>query len=356
MAESDPGTPPPSSPEPALIRWLRRMHWGWTVLLIIAVTVALHTLLGLLLLAILAMLLSGARQSLAQARRFADIPVARIRSAAQGYAELVGTVADQETPLRAPLSDTPCHYWELRAQRLAGSRRNRSWQTISIARARDYLLPLEDGTGTCYLMINGAELHGVDQEAAFEDTEALQPYLHHFPEAEQAALAQPGRWRLIESCLPSAQPIYATGLFKTLFSNRSPFDTDWTTGAAAGSHGQARALAEWANALYAPVREAANAAWFGEMRRLEGVADNAPLQGSVRVHTLGTDERPGHHAPLTLSHQDELGLARHYRRQGLTLLLIAVLPAVILAALLFHAIDPEGALALYQQITGRESW
>ena len=89
-----------------------------------------------------------------RARLLADTPIARIRSARQGYVELCGqaTLMAGE-PIIAPLSLLPCVWYRCRMEHRS---RNR-WGVIS-REVSDHLFAIEDGTGRCVIDPDGAEL------------------------------------------------------------------------------------------------------------------------------------------------------------------------------------------------------
>ncbi len=89
-----------------------------------------------------------------RAWRLADTPIARIRSASQGYVELYGRARLMEgPPILAPLSALPCAWYRYRVEeRTVGNR----WQTVDSGES-DSLFLVDDGTGCCVIDPHGAD-------------------------------------------------------------------------------------------------------------------------------------------------------------------------------------------------------
>lgn len=97
------------------------------------------------------------------ARWIEDTPTSKIRSAAQGLVEVTGQIsAGGQPPLRAPLSGEACLWYrfnveEYRSSGSAGSSGG-SWRQIDKGASSQPLL-LQDNTGSCWVMPEGAEVH-----------------------------------------------------------------------------------------------------------------------------------------------------------------------------------------------------
>jgi E3 ubiquitin ligase len=111
--------------------------------------------------------------SLRRDRFAADTPLARIRSAAQGYVHLEGQAGPPpEGPITAPLSGLPCVWWdykiEQRQSRAAGNQRN-EWQVIDSATS---VAPfsLRDADGECLVGPVGADVTPTSHETWYGDT------------------------------------------------------------------------------------------------------------------------------------------------------------------------------------------
>lgn len=101
-----------------------------------------------------------ALRSIRLARLIEDMPTSRIRSAAQGYVELVGRGAVLPgTQNLAPLTQRPCVWWRYRISRRQETSNSRgpSWHTVSSGTSGNPFL-LDDGTGHCIVQPAGAEI------------------------------------------------------------------------------------------------------------------------------------------------------------------------------------------------------
>ncbi|MFC3229759.1 hypothetical protein ACFOGJ_21095 [Marinibaculum pumilum] len=294
----------------------------------------------------------GARAALRQAREIADTPTSKIRSAAQGHVEIVarGSAVDQDgAAIRAPLSDSPCCYWKLEAQRRVKRPKGRSeWRTQASARMPPDLLPLSDGTATCWVAIAEAEVHAGEGTTRAADDAERQAVAHLFPAAQQRLLSRDGAWRLVETRLPADRDLYAMGRFTSYRSNEQPFDDSWAhrlAGMDERAPAVLRNLAQIALDRSAEARAAATARWWQEMRRLEGIGPDAPLGGTAMAHVLSADWRSGRNRPLVVSDRPERRLIRHYRLMAAACLAIALAVAAVLAVILAQQ-HPETVQAL----------
>ena len=89
-------------------------------------------------------------------RLIEDVPTARIRSAPQGYVELVGrTDLLPGEPVIAPLSGTPCCWYRYRIERRIHDRQG--WRTVRAGTSDDLFL-LRYETGECVIDAEGATI------------------------------------------------------------------------------------------------------------------------------------------------------------------------------------------------------
>jgi hypothetical protein len=110
--------------------------------------------------------------SLRRDRFAADTPLARIRSAAQGYVHLEGRAGPPpEGPMTAPLSGLPCVWWdykiEQRQARAAGNQRN-EWRIVDNATSVAPFL-LRDADGECLVGPVGADVTPTSHETWYGD-------------------------------------------------------------------------------------------------------------------------------------------------------------------------------------------
>ncbi len=156
-------------------------------------------------------------KSLSKCRALENTPTARIRSAAQGYAEFtgLGTLPPRATCI-APLTGLHCTWWKYKIEE-RGSRRRSGWRTIDSMTSETPFL-LDDGTGKCLVDPRGAEVVAHEHTVWFGDAEWP---LVRIPPGDGLvakvfdALLSGGRYRYSEWRLNEDQPVYALGEFST---------------------------------------------------------------------------------------------------------------------------------------------
>ena len=108
------------------------------------------------------------------ARMLEDTPTSRVRSAAQGYVELVGRAGRARRHEEPRAADaTPRVWWKYRVQRRTGSSSGRNqrskWQTVKSGHSEQPFL-LDDGTGECIVQPAGAEVLTTETTTWYGDT------------------------------------------------------------------------------------------------------------------------------------------------------------------------------------------
>lgn len=246
------------------------------------------------------------------ARLIEDTPTSRVRSASQGYVELVGTARLMPGPaVIAPLSKRPCTWWSFAiARRVRDRRGRRSWRTVRRGTS-DALFHLEDDSGLCIVDPEGAEVLPGVTDTWYGGT----PLPEAGPPAQRGFRGLGADYRYRESRLSADEPLYAIGWFRT--ESNAPagaigeevaallrqwkrdqpalmerFDTD---------RDGTLSLPEWGRA-----REAAHEQVAAERRQ------RAAEPG---VHVL--ERPPAGDRPFLLAAGDAESLASRYRRQGL---------------------------------------
>ena len=108
--------------------------------------------------------------SLRRDRFAADTPIARIRSAAQGYVHLEGEAGPPpEGPIAAPLSGLPCVWWDYKIERYQRAANNRNeWRVVDRATS---VAPfsLRDRDGECLVGPVGADVTPTSHESWYGD-------------------------------------------------------------------------------------------------------------------------------------------------------------------------------------------
>ncbi len=165
---------------------------------------------------------------LRRARQIEDVPTARIRSAPQGYVELVGTarMLDGE-PVVAPLSQTPCCWFRYKVERRSG----KDWRVVESG-SSDAIFGLSDDTGDCVIDPEGAEVTTQHKRSWSDDARGWGAHAVHtrLPSLGRAADmvvdiggkvldglgSGIGPYRFTEAVIMDGDPLYAIGQFRTL--------------------------------------------------------------------------------------------------------------------------------------------
>jgi hypothetical protein len=106
-------------------------------------------------------------RNLRRARLIEDVPTARIRSAAQGQVELEGVAgALPGEPILAPLTCARCCWWRYQVERRRSENR---WERVEHGVSDDFFV-LDDGTGTCLVDPEGAEVTPTDRSVWYGDS------------------------------------------------------------------------------------------------------------------------------------------------------------------------------------------
>jgi len=147
------------------------------------------------------------------ARMLEDTPTSRIRSAAQGYVELVGRCGTLPgTTNLAPLTRRPCVWWRYRIQRRSGSAsakgRRARWQTVSSGRS-EQPFRLDDDTGECIVQPTGAEVLTTETLTWYGDT----PWPTEAP-GRRPAFGEP-EYRYYEERIYEHERVHVLGQFRT---------------------------------------------------------------------------------------------------------------------------------------------
>lgn len=149
-----------------------------------------------------------------RARFLLDTPTSKIRSAAQGYVELYGTLAATGTALNAPLTGSSCVWWSYHIEeyRRQGSNKHHNWRTLE-RKSSDSFLLLDDGTGQCMIDPRGARVLPVSRQVwQGNQRHPLQGKPQHWV---SAALLGRRRYRYTEERLHAGEPLYAIGHFQS---------------------------------------------------------------------------------------------------------------------------------------------
>nr|WP_288120233.1 GIDE domain-containing protein [Thiomonas sp.] len=177
----------------ALVRWLQHNPEGIAVLLAVAAV-------------------GGVQFFRLQRRRrlMEDMPTARIRSAAQGYVELIGQALPPDVPLRAPLTGSLCAWYRFRVERCKGEGGNSGWE-VEQQGVSDAQFWLDDGSGRCIVDPEGAEVRARDKRTWVGAAPQF------VPESPGAVLwSGDAEHRYTEELILPGDRLYALGQFASL--------------------------------------------------------------------------------------------------------------------------------------------
>jgi len=246
------------------------------------------------------------------ARLIEDTPTSLVRSAAQGYVELVGSArAMPGPPVIASLSGRPCTWWSFTIARRVRDRRGRkTWKVVKRG-VSDSLFHLEDRSGRCVVDPDGAEVLPGEIDTWYGDT----PLPLARPPVQRGFRGFGSDYRYRESRIHDGDPLYAIGWFRT--------ETNAPT--AAVDEDVATLLREWKRDTAELLRRFdADADGTLSLLEWERARKEAHAQVTAERRRQGTE--PGVHVlhrpadgerPFLLAVGDAEDLARRYRRRGL---------------------------------------
>ncbi len=257
-----------------------------------------------------------------RARLIEDTPTSKIRSAVQGYLELIGqsqSLGGQ--PLVSPLTGIPCVWYSYLIERKRGYGSRSRWRRVDSGISRQAFI-LRDDTGQCL----------INPEKAEVITSGKQVWYGHSawpkaPARQHAGLLQSvvvsGNYRYTERRLHHGEPLYALGEFVTVRENDTQGSMQEALRATlrawkqkpdillqhfdADNNGEID-LQEWEK-----VRQAARKKVLRE--KLSKAAGSA-------VHTLG---KPADGRPFILSVRSQRQMSRRYRYKAAACLVAFVL-------------------------------
>ncbi|MGO9036824.1 MAG: GIDE domain-containing protein [Steroidobacteraceae bacterium] len=152
-------------------------------------------------------------------RVIGDTPASRVRSAAQGYVELLGQgLITEKSPNKAPLTSRPCTWWRYKIEERGSMGRSRGWATIDSGISEVPFI-LDDGTGRCLVDPRGAEVFPKAKDVWYGDS--VWPDVR-IPDGQGIfgkladLLLSGGRYRYTEYRLQSHEPVCALGEFRSL--------------------------------------------------------------------------------------------------------------------------------------------
>jgi len=173
-------------------------------------------------------------QSLKAYRAVKHTPTSKIRSAAQGFVELIGKQsALHEAPQVSPLSFSPCTWYRYRIERWVQRGKNSYWETQHEENSNAPFL-IQDDTGQCWVFPKGADC--LTRTSIVKYSPDGRPwYENHSPRAKESS----GQWlwrvltmivssllfqqcyRHREELMSPGDPFYGLGLFQSHYPGKN---------------------------------------------------------------------------------------------------------------------------------------
>ncbi len=155
-------------------------------------------------------------------RTIEDTATARVRSAHQGYVELVGSAIGMEgEPILGPLSGQECCWYSYKIEK----RGDKHWRTLEKGDS-EHLFLLRDTTGDCVIDPDGAEVTPGHTDVWYGNSDRPSTYSAN-PHIDSGMLWKlagllgrettfGSRYRYTESRIHHQDPLYGIGQFKTV--------------------------------------------------------------------------------------------------------------------------------------------
>ncbi|PHS75283.1 MAG: hypothetical protein COB19_04015 [Porticoccus sp.] len=257
---------------------------------------------------------------LKRARLVEDMPTSKIRSASQGYIELIGVATRQGHPQLAPLSSTLCLWWRYTIEKYQSTGRSSRWSTVE-KRASSRPFYLQDTTGICRVDPAGGDISTQHRQVWYGNTRRpigipKPAQLNSGFFSLNRAISFGSRYRYTEYLIMEGDPLYTLGHFTTDSTGQRTLSADqlagdilrnWKTDFPAlltkfdhNSDGELD-LKEWQL-----VRKAA----LGKAHEQQAVAAGEPPD-----HLLSQPEHSG--LPFIVSSAEQTHLSRGFRRGAL---------------------------------------
>ena len=178
-------------------------------------------LLGFVLLLISAACFFGAFYFFKRKRVIEDTPTSKIRSAAQGYVEIMGHADIMEgPPIIGPLTGKYCAWYNFRIDERRGRGNKAQWTSVNKGRSEELFLIIDE-TGRCIIDPEGASITSSEKDVWYGAT----AYPARGPKSAGGILSSGAQYRYTEKRLALKETLYATGHFHTVGGAGDVFDS-----------------------------------------------------------------------------------------------------------------------------------
>ncbi len=173
-------------------------------------------------------------RSFKKSRLIEDMPTSLIRSASQGFTELIGIGKPHGNHLSAPLTATPCLWWYYSIEQYKSSGKSSSWVTLESGTSKQPF-NIDDTSGLCLVIPEGADLTA-------RHTKKWQGRLRHplsgsnkkststLSRVLNASISVGKRYRYTERLIKEHDPLYILGHFSTDSSGQRSLSIEKMTG------------------------------------------------------------------------------------------------------------------------------
>jgi hypothetical protein len=259
-------------------------------------------------------------------RLVSDTPLARIRSAAQGYVKLSGRAAAvDDTPLAAPLSSRPCVWWRYQVEHKTRNAKGETrWDTIDSGTSID-LFVLVDGDDRCLVGPVNAEITPTTRSVWYGDL----PRPAGTPMS--SALLQSGDFRYTEDLLSTGDQLSVLGELRSHSETVDPDDSP------------AALLHQWKQdqkGLLARFDKdhdgRLDAAEWEAVRQAAEIESKSKTRDS-RIDRLSVISQPTNGEPFLVASMDAAHLVRRERLHAALFFVLGLICIVLCASAIEHA-------------------
>ena len=160
----------------------------------------------------------GIFHNLRRARIIEDTPTSKVRSAVQGYVELIGIGQYfNQSPVVAPLTLTECIWYHFKIEKKEVRHTSKGtethWRTVESKNSPDYFKLLDD-TGHCVVNPHDAEVHPETEDSWYGHTRW--PDKASVISARKKSFFNSGDYRYTEKRIHHGDALYTLGSFRTV--------------------------------------------------------------------------------------------------------------------------------------------
>ena len=159
-----------------------------------------------------------------KARLIEDMPTSLIRSASQGFTELIGIARTYNEPLTSPLTNTHCLWWRYTIEKYQRRGKSSAWTTLESGTSSKPFY-VDDTSGQCLVIHEGADLrplhrrrwrgHQLLSTGRAERGSAFREVINTLNASILTSNFGIGRYRYTEALIKDGDPLYVLGHFES---------------------------------------------------------------------------------------------------------------------------------------------